>query len=57
MLRVAQVFVKFKPDPQFVDLICKLLVYAPKERLKPVEALLHPFFDELRKEPLSLPNV
>jgi len=40
----------FKPkiDPLAVDLIAKLLVYPPKERLKPLEALLHPYFNELR---------
>jgi len=40
----------FKPkvDPMAIDFISKLLVYAPKERLKPMEALLHPYFNELR---------
>merc|ERR1740138_1899349 len=31
-----------------VNLVSKLLVYCPDERLKPMEALQHPFFDELR---------
>lgn len=44
------VFEKFKPDPLFLDLISKVLVYDPNERLKPIEALIHPYFDELRKE-------
>ena len=39
-----------------VDLIGKLLVYNPERRLKPLEALLHPFFDDLRKEETRLPN-
>lgn len=33
-----------------VDLISKLLVYNPKQRLTPLEALAHPVFDELRKQ-------
>jgi serine/threonine protein kinase len=32
------------------DLIGKLLVYNPKERLKPIEALVHPYFDDLRQQ-------
>lgn len=31
-----------------LDLVSKLLVYSPNARLKPLEALIHPFFDELR---------
>ena len=31
-----------------LDLVSKLLVYTPSHRLKPIEALVHPFFDELR---------
>jgi len=40
----------FKPkiDPLAIDLISKLLVYPPKDRLKPLETLLHPYFNELR---------
>ena len=28
----------------------KVLVYPPKERLTPLEALLHPYFNELRNQ-------
>ena len=39
------------------DLINKLLKYNPESRLKPLEALKHPFFDELRQKPdMKLPN-
>ena len=31
-----------------IDLVTKLIVYKPSQRLKPIEALQHPFFDELR---------
>jgi glycogen synthase kinase 3 beta len=37
-------------------LISKILVYNPERRLKPLEALLHPFFDELRDKNTKLPN-
>jgi serine/threonine protein kinase len=33
---------------EFIDLISKLLVYDPKIRLTPLQALMHPFFDEFR---------
>ncbi len=39
-----------------IDLISKLLVYNPERRLKPLEAILHPFFDELRDKATKLPN-
>lgn len=39
-----------------VDLITHLLVYNPKNRLQPLEAIIHPFFDELRAEGTTLPN-
>jgi len=42
----------FKPkvDPMAIDLVSKLLVYPPKERFRPLEALLHPYFNELRNQ-------
>ena len=39
-----------------IDLISKVLVYDPKRRLKPFEAMNHPYFDELRDEATTLPN-
>jgi len=41
---------------EFIDLIGKLLVYEPALRLKPLRALLHPFFDELRDQTTTLRN-
>jgi len=35
--------------PEYIDLLKKLLCYDPNTRLKPLEALAHPFFDELRE--------
>ena len=39
-----------------VDLISKLLSYDPSRRLTPLDAIMHPFFDELRQEGTTLPN-
>ncbi len=39
---------KSRTPPDAIDLISKILVYDPERRLKPLEAILHPFFDELR---------
>lgn len=39
-----------------IDLISKVLVYDPTERLRPMECLQHSFFDELREEDCKLPN-
>jgi len=50
-----KVFKKNTP-PSAIDLISKVLVYNPEKRLKPMEALLHPFFDELREKETKLPN-
>lgn len=46
---------KFKnPDPLLVDLLGKLLTYSPQKRLKPFEALAHPYFDDLRVQKLTI---
>lgn len=47
---------KSRTPPDAIDLISKVLVYDPECRLKPLEALLHPFFDELRDKNTRLPN-
>ena len=47
---------KSRTPPDAIDLISKVLVYDPERRLKPLEALLHPFFDELREQKTVLPN-
>lgn len=39
-----------------IDFISTLLVYSPQLRPKPLEALLHPFFDELREAGCRLPS-
>lgn len=37
-----------KADSTAIDLIQKLLEYTPTQRLSAIEAMVHPFFDELR---------
>ena len=39
-----------------IDIISKILVYNPDKRPRPLEILLHPFFDELRENNSVLPN-
>ena len=36
--------------------MAKLLEYTPEARLSAVEAMCHPFFDELRLEGMRMPN-
>ncbi|KAA8563717.1 hypothetical protein EYC84_011736 [Monilinia fructicola] len=36
-------------DASAIELISKLLEYTPTERLSAIEAMVHPFFDELRE--------
>lgn len=38
------------------DFVASVLVYSPQRRPKALEALLHPFFDELRQEGVRLPD-
>ena len=35
-------------DTKLMDLVDKMLQYSPNKRLTPTQALLHPYFDELR---------
>ncbi|EPQ26467.1 uncharacterized protein PFL1_06115 [Pseudozyma flocculosa PF-1] len=48
----------FRPrtPPDAIDLISRLLEYTPSARLTAVEALCHPFFDELRTGEIRMPN-
>jgi glycogen synthase kinase 3 beta len=43
-------------EDSFIDLISTLLVYDPLVRAKPLKALLHPYYDELRDPNTKLPN-
>ena len=50
-----QVFRPRTPS-EAVDLVAKLLEYTPESRLSAIEAMCHPFFDELRVEGQRMPN-
>jgi len=45
-----------KAPAEAIDLITKLLEYTPTQRLSAVEAMCHPFFDELRDPNTILPD-
>ncbi|GAA6059057.1 hypothetical protein JCM10212_001282 [Sporobolomyces blumeae] len=52
-------FVKvFRPrtPPEAIDLISKLLEYTPSARLTAIEAMCHPFFDDLRVPDAKMPT-
>ncbi|KAI6109906.1 kinase-like domain-containing protein [Pisolithus sp. B1] len=48
----------FRPRtaPEAIDLVQRLLEYTPAARLSAVEAMVHPFFDELRADGVKMPN-
>ncbi|KAK4748978.1 hypothetical protein SAY87_026427 [Trapa incisa] len=50
-----KIFHKHMP-PEAVDLVSRLLQYSPSLRCTALEALVHPFFDELRDPNTRLPN-
>jgi glycogen synthase kinase 3 beta len=59
MAQVAENFCQvFRPRtaPEAIDMISKLLEYTPSARLSAVQAMIHPFFDELRQEDARMPN-
>lgn len=39
-----------RASTEALDLIAKMLQYDPKERIRPLDALAHPFFDQLRED-------
>ena len=39
-----------------MDLVANLLVYVPSKRFGPYQALLHPYFDELKQKDVKLPD-
>jgi glycogen synthase kinase 3 beta len=45
-----------KADPNAIDLISRLLEYTPTQRLSAIEAMVHPFFDELRDPSTRMPD-
>eukprot|EP00884_Botryococcus_braunii_P005825 jgi/Botrbrau1/15243/Bobra.0149s0094.1 len=51
----AKVFSKRMP-PDAINLVSQFLQYSPNKRVSALEAMAHPFFDELRDPNISLPN-
>jgi len=45
-----------KADANAIDLIARLLEYTPTERLGAIDAMVHPFFDELRDPNTKFPD-
>ena len=45
-----------KADPNAIDIISRLLEYTPTQRLSAIDAMVHPFFDELRDPSTRLPD-
>jgi glycogen synthase kinase 3 beta len=45
-----------RADQNAIDLIARLLEYTPTERLAAIDAMVHPFFDELRDPNTRLPD-
>ena len=43
-------------DELFCDLVGNLLLYEPEKRLKPYQAMCHPFFKEKKKKDVVLPD-
>lgn len=37
-----------------IDLITKILVYDPEKRIRPIDAMMHPFFDKIRHDKLVI---
>lgn len=38
---------KYEPEKELIDLIQRMLTYDTKSRLKPIEGLRHPYFEDL----------
>jgi serine/threonine protein kinase len=45
-----------RTNPDAIDLVSKMLQYSPNRRLKPMDGLAHPYFDELRAPTCRLPS-
>lgn len=56
ILKLTAVQVFRKADPNAIDLISRLLEYTPTQRLGAIDAMVHPFFDELRDPNTRLPD-
>jgi glycogen synthase kinase 3 beta len=55
MMVCLQVF-RSRTPPEAIDFISQLLQYTPTKRLTALDAMTHPFFDELRNPETRLAN-
>ena len=55
MLLLVKIFEE-TTDIDVLDLLSKMLVYEPDKRILPLDALTHPYFDELRDEGVVFPH-
>ena len=51
-----EVFKGKSNDDLFIDLVANLLVYEPTKRFSPYQALLHPYFNDLKKKDAKIPK-
>jgi glycogen synthase kinase 3 beta len=51
-----EVFKGKSNDDLFINLVANLLVYEPTKRFSPYQALLHPYFNELKKKDAKIPK-
>ena len=51
-----EVFKGKSNDDLFIDLVANLLVYEPSKRFSPYQALLHPYFNDLKKKGAKIPK-
>ncbi|KAH8294961.1 hypothetical protein KR018_004735 [Drosophila ironensis] len=48
---------RIRTPAEAIDLVSKMLIYSPNQRVSPLMGCAHPFFDDLRQDPLQqLPN-
>jgi glycogen synthase kinase 3 beta len=52
--RLNKILERAGADNLGIDLLTKVLVYDPEERVTPLEALQHPFFDSLRVKKMKI---
>jgi glycogen synthase kinase 3 beta len=56
MIKTDPVQVFRRADTTALELIAKLLEYTPTQRITAMDAMVHPFFDELRDPNTTLPD-
>lgn len=47
-------FFRPRTDPVALDLLAKIIVYAPEKRLDAYQVLAHPFFDDIKVQGIKL---